>query len=138
MKNPYQNLDHVAVAVPDLEEALHTYGDLLGFHTIKTETLPDRGLEIAFLDAGNTHLELLGPTRPDSEISSFLNKKGPGIHHLCFSVHNIDKALSDLKSKGVVFTENTNTHGAGGRRVVFIHPKSAHGVLIELVETDER
>ncbi len=127
-------IDHVGVAVRDLDEAAKTYGEILGFALGGGETLPDRGLDVRFVDIGGTRLELIAPTRDDSQVSSFLDKRGEGIHHVCFRVDDIDAAIAGMKKRGARLIDEMPQRGAGGHKVAFIHPKGAHGVLIELIE----
>src|SRR5262245_38182646 len=96
----YLAIDHLGIAVNDLESATKVYRDVLGFDIQGSETLPERGLEVRFVDAGNSRIELLGATRADSEISSFLEKRGEGIHHICLKVENIDRAVAEMKERG--------------------------------------
>ena len=127
-------IDHLGVAVRDLDQAIETYGETLGFGLEGGESLPERGLEVRFVDVGGTRIELIAPTRDDSEVSGFLNKRGEGIHHVCLRVDNIEAAIAGMKERGARLIDETPKRGAGGHKVAFIHPKGAHGVLIELVE----
>lgn len=127
-------IDHLGVAVRDLNQAARTYGETLGFELGGGETLPDRGLEVRFVNAGATRVELIAPTRDDSEVSRFLDKRGEGVHHICFRVDDIEAALAGMKERGARLIDETPKRGAEGHKVAFIHPKGAHGVLIELVE----
>lgn len=134
MTSTYLGVDHLGVVVADLAAAQATYGDVLGFPISGGETLPERGLEVRFVETGNARIELIAPTRPDSEVSGFLQKRGEGLHHVCVRVANIDRALRDLKARGAQLINETAKPGAHGTRVAFVHPKGCHGVLIELVE----
>jgi len=125
-------LSHIGIAVRDLEEALGVYRDILGLDTIEIKELPDRGLKVAILDSGNTKVELLEGVSPDSAISRFLDKRGPGIHHLCFKVRNIDQSLKKLSGAGIRLIDKEARAGAEGKPVAFLHPSSTNGVLIEL------
>lgn len=138
MNVSYLGIDHLGVVVHDLDTAIATYHDVLGFPLQGGETLPDRGLQVAFLDTGNARLELIAPTRPDSEISAFLAKRGEGLHHICLRVADIHLTLKLLKERGARVIGNGDgdgvSDGAHGTKVAFLHPKGSHGVLIELVE----
>jgi methylmalonyl-CoA/ethylmalonyl-CoA epimerase len=134
MSADYLGIDHLGIAVNNLEAATATYRDLLGFKVLGGEVLEDRGLEVTFIDTGSARIELLGPRRPDSEVSGFLSKRGEGIHHVCVRVANIEQALEGLKARGASIVGKGIQSGAHGTRVAFIHPKGSHGVLIELVE----
>lgn len=134
MNPEFLGIDHLGIAVTDLKAASETYGQVLGLHLGKVEELPDRGLRVQFVNTGGSRLELLAPTRDDSEISAFLSKRGEGIHHVCLRVKNIDTTLQQMKKNGARLIDETPKIGAGGHRVAFVHPKGAHGVLLELVE----
>jgi methylmalonyl-CoA/ethylmalonyl-CoA epimerase len=134
MSAEYLGIDHLGIAVNNLEAATATYRDILGFKVLGSEVQEERGIEVTFLDAGNARLELLGARRPDSEVSNFLSKRGEGIHHICIKVPNIEAALEGLKARGASIVGKGVQSGAHGTRVGFVHPKGSHGVLIELVE----
>ena len=127
-----KRVDHVGIAVKDTVEALPFYR-LLELQVAATEDLSARGLKIAFLPAGECKVELLEPTRPDSTVGKFLEKRGEGIHHIAFAVEDIDGAVKELLAAGVQMIDQAPRPGGGGHRVAFIHPDSAHGVLVELV-----
>jgi len=134
MKIDYLGVDHLGLAVKNLAAAETTYRDVLGFELSGSESLPDRGLEVRFVETGNSRIELIAPTRDDSEVSRFLEKRGEGLHHVCLQVTNIDDSIAKLKDQGAKLLSDTAQAGAEGSRVVFIHPKGTHGVLLELVE----
>lgn len=129
-----KKIDHIAVAVPNLEEALTFWQTALGLPLLDIETVTEQGVRVAKLDAGNTHIELLEPLSPESPVGKFLAQKGPGLHHLCFSVENINQELDDLKEKQTRLIDNEPKIGAGGAHIAFVHPKSTGGVLMELSE----
>lgn len=129
-------LDHVAICVRDLERALALFQVTLGLPLERIEILEERGIRVAFLDAGGCHLELLEPLRDDSEVSGFLAKRGEGLHHVALRVADLDAALRRAQEGGYRLVGSGPSVGAGSRRVAFLHPKSAHGVLIELVEAE--
>jgi methylmalonyl-CoA epimerase len=124
---------HVGIAVRSIEEAMRFYGDKLSL-TLKDELeLPDRQLKVAFVEAENVLIELLEPTDPDTPVARFLERRGPGLHHLCFGTPDITQHLRDLKERGVELIDETPRPGAHGD-VAFLQPASAHGVLIELLQ----
>lgn len=128
-----KRIDHVAVAVKGISDALPVYG-LLGMQAAATEELPDRGVRVAFLPAGECQVEMLEPLAPESNVGRFLQKRGEGIHHICLAVEDIDSAIEELLNAGVRMIDAVARPGAGGHRVAFIHPDSTHGVLVELLE----
>ena len=133
----YLGIDHLGVVVRDLEKAAHTWGEQLGLQILGGEEIPERGLAVRFVDTGNSRIELIAPTREDSEVSAFLAKKGEGVHHICIEVENLEASLKEMKAKGVRLINETPKIGAGGSKIAFIHPKATHGVLLELVEHTE-
>jgi methylmalonyl-CoA epimerase len=132
----FQGIDHIGIAVKDLEAATKLYRDVLGFSSTGGDTQESRGLEVRFFETGNSRIELLGEIRSNSEISKFLEKRGEGIHHICVRVGDIDAAVARLRADGAQVIGNVSL-GAHGTRVIFVHPKSACGVLVELVEHRE-
>lgn len=138
MKSLFQGIDHIGLAVEDLDAATRTYGDILGFEISGEEVLEERGLKVVFAETGNSRLELIAATRPDSEISGFLQKRGEGIHHICVEVENIENAVKEMSERGAQFARGGIQDGAHQTRVAFLHPKGTHGVLIELVQKQER
>lgn len=134
MSVSYRGIEHLGIVVHDLEAAARTYGDVLGFRLTGTEELDARGLAVQLVDTGGTRLELIAPTRDDSEVSKFLANRGEGLHHVCLQVGDIDAALAELSARGAELIDPVARPGVQGSRVAFIHPKGAHGVLIELVE----
>ncbi len=129
-------LDHIGIAVKDLEQARTLYGEALGFTVMEPEELPDRGLRICFVDvnAGGAKVELLYPTDPESTVAKFLEKRGPGIHHMCYRVDDIHAKLEELKNKGVKLIDQEPRPGAHDTLVVFLHPSATGGVLTELAQ----
>jgi methylmalonyl-CoA epimerase len=111
------------------------YGDKLGLSLVETMDLPDRQLKVAFVQAANTLLELLEPTHPDSTVAKFLERRGPGMHHLCFGTPDIREHLRDLKDKSVMLIDETPRPGAHGE-VAFLDPSSTMGTLVELLQTE--
>lgn len=128
-------LHHVGIAVHNLEEAAEAYR-ALGLAVAKVETVESEKVRVAFLPVGETHIELLEPTDPSSPVARFLEKRGSGVHHLCFLVDDLGHAMEQAKASGLVLLDETPRVGAGGSRVCFIHPKSTGGVLLELWQDD--
>lgn len=134
----FKKVDHVAIAVKDLDAAVSLYTSLLGKAPEHTEEVTDQKVKAAFFGVGDTNLELLFPTSPDSPISSFLEKNPRGgLHHICLEVSNLEAHLEELKKQGVVLIDQTPRIGAHNKRIAFVHPKSTNGVLIELSEPQE-
>lgn len=135
MTNPFLGVDHLGVVVADLEQATNTYTNELGFLVSGGEELMERGLAVRFVDVGGgTRIELIAPTRKDSEVSGFLAKRGEGLHHVCVHVDDLEATLADMKARGARLINETPQLGAEGTRVAFVHPKGTHGVLLELKE----
>lgn len=130
----FKKVDHVAIAVPNLDDAISLYKNLLGKDPEHIEEVKDQKVRAAFFGMGETNLELLFPTSPDSPISKFLEKRKGGLHHICFEVSNLEQHLEELKKQGVKLIDEKPRIGAHGKRVAFVHPKSTGGVLIELSE----
>ncbi len=125
---------HIGIAVRDIADALTLYRDVLGLEVKKREELPELQLRVAMLALGDTAIELLEPTDPESTVGRFIERRGEGIHHLAFNVDDIDAMLEQLKESGVQLIDEEARRGVGNARVAFIHPRSAKGVLLELVE----
>src|SRR3990170_2887693 len=128
---------HIGVAVRRLEDALTRY-QALGLNLESVEELPADGVRVAFLDAGGVRLELLEPLRPQNAIARFLDKRGEGLHHVAFATPDILAEMDRLRTQGFDLIDREPRSGARGRMIAFIHPKSAHGVLLELVEEPSR
>lgn len=127
------HLDHIGVAVRSLAETVAVY-ELLGLNVLKREHVPTEQVDVAFLDTGECHLELLEPTSPDSAIAKFIDKRGPGIHHICLKVTGLPEILRRLDAAGVQLIDKAPRPGANNKRVAFVHPKATGGVLLELSE----
>lgn len=127
-----KRLDHIAVAVPNLEEAMQFYKEALGLELICIETVAEQGVRVAKLDAGNTHIELLEPLSPDTPVGKFLAQRGAGLHHICMGVGDICADLEKLKAQNVRLIDNEPKIGAEGAKIAFVHPKATGGVLMEL------
>lgn len=130
MKKPI--LDHVGIAVTSLDSAL--IYNALGLAVDHIETVVSQQVKTAFIPVGDATIELLEPTSPDSAVGKFLEKRGPGIHHLCFSVENLDEELARLQQQGFKVVNPHPVPGAKGKRIAFLHPSAGAGVLIELSE----
>lgn len=129
-----KKLEHVGIAVSDLDEVLRMYGEVLGLEPDQILEVPERGMKIAFFTLGDVQLELLASTREGSDIGNFLEKRGPGLHHLAFLVDDVAAALVGLKNKGVRLIDEEPKRGGRGNRIAFLHPKATGGVLVELCE----
>jgi lactoylglutathione lyase/methylmalonyl-CoA/ethylmalonyl-CoA epimerase len=129
-------IDHIGIVVRDIEQALEVYQVALGLPLMDVMEIRDQKVRVAFLPAGDSNVELVQPTSDDSGVAKFLSKRGEGIHHICIQVADIESALARLQAHGVRLIDEVPRQGAHGR-VAFVHPKGAHGVLIELVEHDE-
>ena len=129
-----KNIDHIGIAVNDLEQSLEVY-KLLGFECQKTEEIAEQKVRVAFLPCGESELELLEPTDSDSPVQKFLDKRGEGIHHIAVRVDDVREAIAKLKEAGVRMIDETPRYGAGGAKIAFIHPKTT-GVLFELTERE--
>jgi methylmalonyl-CoA/ethylmalonyl-CoA epimerase len=126
-------IDHIGVAVVSIEGALPVYR-ALGLEESRREEVPAQKVVTGFLQAGESSIELLEPTSEDSPVARFLKKRGPGIHHICFAVRDIEAAVRDLSGKGFRLINERPAPGAHGKKIVFLHPDAGHGVLIELSE----
>ena len=127
-------LDHIGIAVSSIEEALKSYQTGLGFSVRDIVTLDHQKVRVAVLPSGESRIELLEPTGTASPIQKFLNKRGEGVHHLCFKVGNLEEKLRELRESAIQVLDSVPCLGLESRKIVFLHPKSTHGVLIELVE----
>lgn len=130
----YEQIDHVGIAVADLDAGIARYQQLLGVSPSVRKLMEKDGIDAAMLDLGSTHVELIAPTRPESAISGFLEKRGEGMHHVAYRVDDIRAALEALRKDGARLLDEEPRVGVMGHLVAFIHPKSAGGVLTELVE----
>jgi len=131
-----KQIDHIAIVVQDMEAALKVYRDALGLPLARVEDVPAEGVKVAFLPMpeGDGEVELVQPTDEESGIARFLAKRGQGINHICFRVDDIQAAMDHVVANGLRVIEDEPRVGSQGQKYVFIHPKSAHGVLIELIE----
>jgi methylmalonyl-CoA/ethylmalonyl-CoA epimerase len=127
-------IDHVGIAVDDIDVALGCYRDTLGMPLVHRETVTEQGVDAVLLDIGGSHVELLQPLGPDTAVGKFLAKRGPGLHHVAYRVVDIDQALSALAAAGMRLIDERPRTGIRGSRVAFLHPSSTGGVLTEIVE----
>jgi methylmalonyl-CoA/ethylmalonyl-CoA epimerase len=127
-------IDHIGIATRQLEDGLAVWRDALGLNLDTTEEIAEQGVRVAMLEVGDSHIELLEALRPDSPVGKFLEKRGPGIHHIAVEVPDIKAALAELKNKGARLIDETPRVGAGGCLVAFVHPSTTNGVLLELVQ----
>jgi methylmalonyl-CoA epimerase len=130
-----QKIDHLGIAVLNLREALALWQGALGCRVSHEEEVPSQKVRVAFLPVGETNIELLEPTAPDSPVAKALDSRGPGVHHVAFEVADIRATLARLKERGFQLINAEPVPGAHGKLVAFVHPKSAGGVLIELCQT---
>lgn len=129
-----KKINHIGIAVNNIENALPFYRDMLGMSFEGTEEVAEQKVRVAFLQVGESRIELLEPTAPDSPVAKFLEKNGEGIHHLAYEVDDIKTALADLKQKGVRLIDESPRQGAHGAKIAFLHPRASGGVLTELCQ----
>jgi methylmalonyl-CoA/ethylmalonyl-CoA epimerase len=127
-------LDHVAIAVPSITQSQPVFELLTGGTASGRERIPAQGVEVVFIGTGSGSLELLEPTDPASAVARFLEKRGPGLHHVAYRVPDLDATLARLDASGFELIDHAPRAGARGHRVAFLHPRSCGGVLVELVE----
>ena len=124
-------IDHIGIAVKSIEESRKYYEEILGLECYKVEEVVDQKVKTAFFKIGEVKIELLEPTSPESPVAKFLEKKGPGFHHIAYFVENVDEALKDASEKGVQLIDQTSRKGADGMNIGFLHPKTTESVLTE-------
>lgn len=127
-------IDHIGIAVNNLEESLKFYTEIMGLKCTGTEVVEDQMVRVAFLPSGDSELELLESTSPEGPVAKFIEKNGEGIQHIALRVDNIEEALAYLKDKGVRLIDQKPRYGAGKASIAFLHPKATRGVLLELTE----
>ena len=135
--NP-SHIEHIGIAVTSLDEAIPFYEKVLGLDCYSIEEVKDQKVKTAFFKIGQTKIELLEPTGPESAVAKFISKRGEGIHHIAFAVNDIDRKLKEVEEKGVRLIDNVSRKGAEGMDIGFLHPKSTFGVLTELCEKKEK
>lgn len=132
-----KKISHIGIAVENIEAALPFYTNVLGLEFEGTEVVEEQKVKVAFLVIGESRIELLEPTAPDSPVAKFLEKNGPGIHHLAYQVDGLEGRLASLREQGVRLIDETPRLGAHRTRIAFLHPKASGGVLTELCETGD-
>ncbi len=133
----FGEIDHIGVAVEDLDESIALYRDRLGMREQHRQTVEEFGVEAALLEIGGSHVELLTPIRPDTAVANFLERSGPGMHHVAYRTDDIDGALERLREAGLRLIDEQPRTGIRDSRVAFVHPKSTGGVLTEIVQPAE-
>lgn len=129
-----KRIDHIAILVDDMGAPLSFWRDALGMELTHIKDIPTEMAQIAFLPTGDSEIELVRPTTDDSGLSKYLEKRGPGMHHICLEVDDIEGMLAQLKEKNIQLINETPKVSAEGKKYAFIHPKSAYGVMVELYE----
>jgi methylmalonyl-CoA/ethylmalonyl-CoA epimerase len=127
-------IEHIALAVSDLDAAIAHYAEVWGLTVSHRERVEDQGVEEAMLPIGDSHLQLLGPTAPESTVGRFIERRGEGLHHIAYEVDDLEAALAELKAKGVELIDEKPRLGGRGHMVAFVHPKGNHGLLVELIQ----
>jgi methylmalonyl-CoA epimerase len=130
----FSRIDHVGVAVAELEPALELYRDRFELVAAHREVVEEQGVEAVLLDVGENHVELLAPLAPDTPVGRFLERNGPGLHHLAYQVADIERTLGELRDAGLELIDERPRTGIRGSRVAFLHPRSTVGVLTEIVQ----
>ena len=130
----FSRIDHVGVAVEQIESALELYRDSLELEVAHREVVEEQGVEAVLLDVGESHVELLAPLAPDTPVGKFLAKNGPGLHHVAYQVTDIEATLAKLKHAGLRLIDEQPRTGIRGSRVAFLHPRATGGVLTEIVQ----
>jgi methylmalonyl-CoA/ethylmalonyl-CoA epimerase len=131
------HIEHIGIAVQNLREAINYYEKILGLSCYAVEEVKDQKVRTAFFKVGDTKIELLESTAPDGPIAKFIEKKGPGLHHIAFHVDGLQDTLDELDKKGVVLIDHAPRKGAEGLNIAFLHPRSTYGVLTELCEAEK-
>ena len=127
-------IDHLGIAVRSISDSLQFYHEALGLELAGSEIVEDQGVKVALLPVGESRIELLEPFSEETTVGRFIARRGEGLHHICYEVDDLSSKLNDLKSRGIRLLEGYPRRGAEGKLVAFLHPASAHGVLVELVE----
>lgn len=127
-------IEHIAVAVADLDTAVAHYREVWGLEVSHRERVEDQGVEEAMLPLGESYLQLLGPTGPDTTVGKFISRRGEGLHHIAYEVDDLEGALAELKAKGVRLIDERPRVGGRGHLVAFVHPAANHGLLVELIQ----
>jgi len=132
--NQIKKINHLAILVEDMQDSLGFWRDALGLEVVEQIEVPEENARVAFLPVGDSNIELVQPTDSESGLSRYLAKRGPGLHHVCLQVEDIQETLDRLKEMGVRLINEQPGSGEGGRKYAFIHPESTQGVLVELYE----
>ena len=130
----FGRIDHIGVAVEDLDAAIDLYGGSFDMKEQRRETIEEQGVEAVLLEVGEGHVELLRPLSPDTNVGKFIERNGPGMHHVAYATDDIDQTLGAIREAGLRLIDEEPRIGIGGARIAFLHPKSTGGVLTELVE----
>ncbi len=133
----FGKISHLGIAVKNIEDSLKLYTDVFGLELEGIEEVPEQKVKVAFLPIGESRIELLEATEPDSAVAKFIEKKGEGIQHIAFQVENVEKAITSAKEMGLKMIDEKPRKGAGGAKIAFIHPKNTYGVLMELCEHED-
>ena len=128
-------VEHIALAVADLEAAIDHYANVWGLDVTHRERVEDQGVEEAMLPVGDVFLQLLGPTAADTTVGKFIERRGEGLHHIAYEVADLEGTLAALKEKGVPLIDEVPRRGGRGHMVAFVHPKGNHGLLVELIQS---
>ncbi|NYB73952.1 methylmalonyl-CoA epimerase [Sedimentibacter hydroxybenzoicus DSM 7310] len=131
-----KKIDHIGIAVNSIEQALNFYEGVLGLKAAGTEVVEEQKVKVAFLPTGDSEVELLEATSEDSPVAKYIAKNGEGIQHIAYRVDDIEKAIEEMKARGMRMIDETPRYGAGGAKIAFCHPKSTGGVLVELCQRD--
>jgi methylmalonyl-CoA/ethylmalonyl-CoA epimerase len=130
----FEAIDHTGIAVPDLNDSIHFYAEVLKLPLVHRETVAEQGVAAALFDIGDGHIELIAPLGPETGVARFLERRGPGLHHVAYRVDDIDATLASLSAAGVRLIDERPRIGIRGSRVAFLHPSASGGVLTEIVE----
>lgn len=133
-----KKIDHIAIAVQDLDAEIERYRDVLGMEFHGTEVVEEQKVKVAFFQVGDVHIELTAPTEPDSPVGKFIDKRGTGIHHIAYEVDNLENQIEDFQQKEIRMIDKEPRIGAGGAKIAFAHPKSFNGVLVELKQKGDK
>lgn len=133
-----KKIDHIAILLPELENGTHFWIDALGLPLEKIEVVPEQQVKIAFLPVGDSHVELLEPTNNTSGVAAYLQKRGPGLHHICLEVDDIEETLTQLKKANIRLIDEQARKTKDGKKLAFIHPQGTGGVLVELYQLLDR
>lgn len=131
-------IEHIALAVADIDAAIAHYRDVWGLEVSHREQVADQGVDEAMLPLGDSHLQLLGPTGPDTTVGKFIERRGEGLHHIAYEVDDLAGALDELRAKGVPLIDEQPRKGGRGHMVAFVHPKGNHGLLVELIQKPQQ